>query len=594
MRSFIKIVLGSCLGVIVAILAIGFIGSFAVGSMLSLESQATSVKQNSVLRIKLNKPVPQKTNNTEAMFWNLSDDPLLGERDIIESIKAARTDNNIKGIYLTLSLAGIGNATAKTIRSAIVDFKESGKFVYAYCGNYGYSQGAYYLASAADKVFLHPMGSVDVHGFGAEIPFFKDMLDKMGVKMTIFYAGKFKSATEPFRLNQMSEENRLQVKSYMNELYSAFLADISDSRNLSTQKLHNAVSNLSGRTAEMAMESGLVDDLKFEDEVFEELKRQLDLDEDDDINFIELPSYHSSRSKDRDLGADSKIAVLYAEGEIRAGGETYGTITDDHYVEMIRKIGDDDKVRAVVLRVNSPGGDAFVSDEIWRALEVLQEKDIVVVASMADVAASGGYYIACGTDRIVAEPNTITGSIGVFGMVPNVQELFNDKLGIHMDTVKTAPYGTGVVSPFYAVGEEERQLMQENIDQTYTHFLERVAEGRKMTVDEVHEVAQGRVWTGKKAWELGLVDEMGDLEHAIQVARELAGIEDYRLTEYPRIKDPMQKLIEDLTGTKVKSAIQDQLLNHYFPTTAEALDQWEYLYSSDRPMARLPFNVPSL
>lgn len=589
MKSFIKIVLGSCLGVIVAALVVGLIFSGLAAAMFAKGGDTASLKQNSVLRLSLKDNIPQKTGNTEAAMFNFSDDPILGQYDIIEAIEAAASDKDIKGMFLTLGSKGIGSAKAQDIRNAIITFKESGKFVYAYCGNYGYGQSEYYIASAADEVFLHPLGAVDFRGFGSEIPFFKDMLDKLGVKMATFYAGKYKGATEPFRLNKMSDENRLQIKTYLSELYKSFLNDIGTSRDISPEELRRMAGELGGRTAELAKENGLVDDIKYADEVLNSIRESLDLKDDDEIPFISITDYHKLRDKDRKLRSGSKVAVLYAEGEIRAGKETYGMITDQHYVDMIRKIGDDDKVKAVVLRINSPGGDAFVSDEIWRELELLQEKDITVVASMADVAASGGYYIACGADEIIAEPNTITGSIGVFGLIPNVQELMNEKLGIHIDTVKTARYATGVVSPFFPIGDDEAALIQESIDRIYQVFLSRVAEGRDMSVEAVHEIAQGRIWTGVKAQEIGLVDALGDIDDAIARAVELADIEDYRITEYPRIKDPVQKLIEEITDSKGSTMLQDRLIQSYFPSSYSLLNEMEYLLNSGKPMARLPF-----
>jgi protease-4 len=267
-------------------------------------------------------------------------------------------------------------------------------------------------------------------------------------------------------------------------------------------------------------------------------------------------------------------------------------ITDDQYVDILRKIRKDDKVKALVLRVNSPGGDAYVSDEIWREIQLVREEGIPVIASMGDVAASGGYYIACGADRIIAEPNTITGSIGVFGLIPNFEELMNDKLGIHMDTVKTARYANGLVSPFYPVGPEEAALIQESIDRTYETFLGRVAQGRNMTRDAVHEVAQGRVWTGSSAREIGLVDELGDLDDAIRAAVELAGTDDYRITEYPRIKDPMQKLLEDITGQDLPTEIATRIFAKRFPQTNNLMSSLEFMLQCQNPIARLPFDLP--
>ena len=515
-------------------------------------------------------------------MYNFSEDPFLGLYEIRECIRHAKDDRNIKGIYLSLTSGGMGNATAQYLRDAILEFKESGKFVYAYSGNYGYSQGAYYLASSADQVMLHPLGAVDLRGFGAEIPFFKDMLDKIGVKMNVFYAGKYKGATEPFRLNQMSDENRYQIRQYISELYASFVKDIAAGRNQSEDQIRAAAENLSGRNADLALESKLIDQILYEDEVFDAISEQLDLNKDEKINFVDLNDYFAIKGKDLNLRAGSKIAVLYAEGEIRGGKEQYGMITDDQYVAILRKIRKDDKVKALVLRVNSPGGDAFVSDEIWREIQLVREEGIPVIASMGDVAASGGYYIACGADRIIAEPNTITGSIGVFGLIPNFEELMNDKLGIHIDTVKTARYANGIVSPFYPVGPDEAALVQESIDRTYEVFLSRVAQGRTMTRDAVHEIAQGRVWTGARAKEIGLVDQLGDLDDAIEVAAEMAGTDDFRINEYPRIKDPMQKLLEDITGQDLPAEIAAQMMTKRFPETSRLMSSLDFMLTMSK------------
>ena len=589
MRNLIKIIFGSCLGVILAILVLGLVGSLITSSFISSSTAMPTVKKNSVLHITLQRAIPEKTNNTPYSPVNFSNDLFIGTHDIVESIKAAKNDRNIKGIYLNILSGSIGNAKAKYIREALLDFKDGGKFIYAYSGDYGYDQGAYYLSSVADEVNLHPLGVVDFRGFGSSITFFKDMLDKLGVKMQPFYAGKYKGATEPFRRNNLSEENRHQIKTYVNELYQRFIDDIAKSRNTSSAALKSVANRLGGRSATLAQESGLVDALKYEDQVFDDLRDRLDIDSGGKIPMISIEDYHQSRKKERNLGAASKIAILHAEGEIRNGEETYGMITDDHYVDMIRKIGKDEKVKALVLRVNSPGGDAFVSDEIWRAIEVLKTKDIKVVVSMADVAASGGYYIACGADKIIAEPNTITGSIGVFGLIPNAAELMNEKLGVHVDTVKTAKYATGLVNPSYPIGEKEAALIQESVNRTYEVFLSRVAEGRKMSRDEVHEIAQGRVWTGQRALEIGLVDALGDLDMAIQDAADLADIDDYRLTEYPRVKDPMQKLLEDLMDGKLVKQAGDALVREIAPETMQMIQSLESVMAARRPMARLPF-----
>ena len=589
MRNLLKIIFGSCLGTILAILAIGFLSSVIASFFVSRGSTTPAIKPNSVLKIAFEKPIPEKTNNLQQAQYAFGEELYLGTYDIIKSIRAAKDDRNIKGIYMNIRSGSIGRAKAAFIREALRDFKESGKFVYAYSGDYGYTQSAYHLATIADQVSLHPLGVVDLRGFGAEIPFFKDMLDKIGIKMRAFYVGKYKGATEPYRRNDLSEENRYQIKTYLNEQYKKFVADIAEGRGLSESLIRKSANELDGRRASLALDAGLVDGLKYEDEVLDDLREQLDLDDDEKVPLMTLENYHRARKKSRNLGAGAKIAVVHAEGVIQNGDETYGLITDDHYVKMIRDIGEDEKVRAIVLRVNSPGGDAFVSDEIWRALEQLQEKDIKVVASMGDVAASGGYYISCGADKIVAQPSTITGSIGVFGVIPNMSELLNDKMGIHTDTVKTARYASGLASPFSPIGENEAAIIQESVDHTYEVFLSRVAEGREMSRDAVHEIAQGRVWTGNSAVEKGLVDELGTLEDAINIAADLAGIDDYRITEYPRIKDPVQKLIEDLSSGKLVEYAGEQMWIKQYPETAKLLENLEILFEARRPLALLPF-----
>lgn len=594
MKNFLRTVFGSCLGVLLAILVIGLIATLVGGSLMSKSSSKPSLSSNSVLKLDFKKLIPERTDNTVQGQDFLNEEKNLGLFEIVNTIEHAKDDKKIKGILLDLGFNSFGNAKAEAIRNALVDFKESGKFIYAYANRYGYGQGAYYLATTADQIWLHPLGAVDFRGFGMEMPFFKDLLDKVGVKMQPFYAGKFKSATEPFRRNDMSEENRKQVRAYVSEMWEDFLGDIAASRDLTVEELRDAAANVEGRLPAKALAAGLVDELLYEDQVFDELRTALDLDKDDKINFTSLENYNEVKGKDLNLSAPSKIAILYAEGQIRRGTETYGTITDEHYVEMLRKIRKDDKVDALVLRVNSGGGDAIVSDMIWREIELLKEKGVKVVASFADVAASGGYYIACGADKILAEPNTITGSIGVFGMAPNVQELFNEKLGIHMDTVKTLPYATGILSPFYPVGPEQARLIQEGVDHTYEVFLSRVAEGRNMTRDQVHEIAQGRVWTGRKALENGLIDELGDIKSAVAQAADLADVDDYRITEYPRIKDPITLLLEELTGQKTSSSWYNAAMQRRFPEATEMLETLEYILSTDQPQARLPFYFQSL
>ena len=595
MGKFLRTVFGSCLGVLLAILVIGLVLSVFASSFMGSAGGKPSITSNTVLRLQFNELIPQRTGNTAQPPNPLGDEMYIGLSEILHAIETAKDDRNIKGILLDLGFGSFGNATAQELRNALLEFKESGKFIYAYGNLYGYGQGSYYLASAADQIWLHPMAAVDFRGFGSQILFFKDMLDRVGVKMQPFYAGKFKSASEPFRRNNMSDENREQISVYVKALWDDFVGDISVARDIPVDRLEELASSVAGRQAEGALATDLVDDLLYEDQVHDRLREQLDLKKDEKIKFASLRKYAAANKRDLDLSAPSKIAIVYAEGQIMSGQETYGSITDEQYVKILRQIRQDDKVDAVVLRVNSGGGDAIVSDMIWREVERLKEKGIKVVASFADVAASGGYYIACGADEIIAEPNTITGSIGVFGIVPNVQQLFKEKFGIHMDTMKTNPYATGIVNPFYPIGPDQAAMIQESVNQTYETFLERVSTGRKMSRDEVHQVAQGRVWTGTHALEHGLVDQLGSLGDAIERAAALAGVDEYRISEYPRIKDPFTKLLEELTGQKMPTAsVEERVLARLFPETATAVKELETLMLAKGPQARLPIYFEGL
>ncbi len=473
-------------------------------------------------------------------------DDVLGLNAIVETLEHAAKDDKIKGIYINPENGlSMGLASAATIREAIVKFKESGKFVIA--NSKYYTQGAYYLSSAADTVYVNPLGGIDFHGFSAMIPFFKDMLDRVGIKMEVFYAGDFKSATEPFRLNEMTDKNRLQMRAFLEPVYTHFLTDIGVSRKKDVATLRGIADGLKVRTAEDAVVLGLADKIGYVDEVIADMKQRMGIKADDDLNVVSLEDYAMSFAKKKDYKAKDRIALVFAEGNILMDKGERGSIVDQKYVKLIREIRKDEKIKAIVLRVNSGGGSAIASENIWRELQLAKEAGKKIVVSMGDYAASGGYYIACNADKIVAEPNTLTGSIGVFSMMPNASKLFEEKLGIHWDTVKTAKYSTGV-NPFYDIAPVEAEHLQYSTEAMYATFLKRVADGRQMTTDSVHQIAQGRVWIGEKAKQIGLVDEIGDLDRAIELAAELSGIEKYRLLEYPKQIDPIQELMNEITG----------------------------------------------
>ncbi len=591
MKSFFKSVFASCLGIVIAFAAIFLIILiFAATSM----STSTSYSDNSILKLSLEEIVPEKTDNvvqSSSMFSNKVE--ALGLRRILKLIDAAAKDDKIKGILIENGSTSVGQATLLSLTEGLKKFKESGKFIYSYADYH--SQSSYMLCSVADSMFLNPQGGVDLKGFAVAIPFFKNTLDKIGVGMNIFYAGNFKSATEPYRLNEMSEYNRIQTRAFLDDMKDIMIDVISANRPLSREKIDNIMNELGGRTAEKSLENGLVDVIFYKDEMEDFLKEKLGVKKDKKLKTISLSKYNTladikEESKDKD-----KIAIVYAEGEIAYGGNEPGVISDERYMKMLRKIRNDDNIKAVVLRVNSPGGSAFASEMIWRELEQIKAAGKPVIASFGDYAASGGYYISSGADVIVSEPNTLTGSIGVFSILPDATKLFNDKLGINFDTVKTNDLAVGF-SPFLPLSDKERALLQESTLDIYDLFLERVSKGRNLPLDSTKVIAQGRVWTGRAAQKIGLVDKLGSLEDAIGIAAEKAGMDAYKIVEYPFVK-------EDFFTSIIKGIIQGQngdddegvLLNVANDKNAqkwlEMARQAQSIIKMKEPQARMPFIV---
>ena len=560
MKDFVKFVFASCLGVTLAGVALLFIGSSAVAGLVAgggAEGKAAA-KPNSVLNISLQAKIPEKTNNVQVDQFQLEMDNIIGVHDMARSINHAKADDNIQGIMIDLTSASLGQANASYLRETITDFKESGKFVLAYAP--AYSKGTYYLASAADEVYINPFSVMEFDGFAASIPFFKGMLDKIGVKMQVKYAGQFKSATEPFRLFEMSDQNKLQVRTYLEGMYEVYLDDIAASRNMTPNQLRAIANQGILLNSKEAMETGLVDGIKYKDEVLSELRTRLGLAGNDKIPTISLYDYAEFVGAKKDLKSSNKIAVVYAEGSIVDGEGELGNVGGDNYARIIRKARQDDNVKAIVIRVNSGGGSGMASENIWREIELAKADGKTVVTSMGDVAASGGYYIACNSDAILAQSNTITGSIGVFAMIPSFQDGMRQHLGVEVDTVKTTKFATSI-SPFFDMTDEEGDRIQKYIDEFYDHFLLRVSEGRGMTKAEAHEIAQGRVWTGKAALEIGLIDKIGDLDDAIAIAAEKAGISDYRLKEFPNVKEPIQQFIDNFMGNDGKEPMANKSVN---------------------------------
>jgi len=588
MKDFFKFTFASCLGVLLATIVFGIFFALIVGAVINSSGGSEAdqeVKKNSILTLRLDQFMPEQTNNTENRTFNFENPDVLGLHDVLDMIEHAKEDDKIEGIYIDGDQIMTGFSSSRLLRDAIIDFKESGKPVVSHANNYGQMQ--YYLASTADHIFLSPTGMLDFRGFGAVSPFFKGTLDKLGVEMNVFYAGDYKSATEPFRRTDMSEENREQTRQYLDESYNLFLEDIAAHTDLSKATLLDAANSLDTWNPQKVADINMVDELGYRSDAIRKLKELIEIEEDDKMYLVDPSSYGMSYKESTSGSSKQRVAVVYAEGEIRDGEDTPGMITGDKYVALLRKLRYNDDVKAVVLRVNSPGGSVISSDAIWHEVERIQEAGKPVIVSMGDLAASGGYYIACGSDKIYSQPNTITGSIGVFMMMPNTREFLEDKIGMTFDTVATAKYSTRL-NGIYEPNAAEGQALQMMVDNYYQVFLQRVAEGRGMSVEDVHKVAQGRIWTGNRAQTLGLVDEIGTLEDAIAEAASMAELDDYRIYEYPKVKNQWEQLMESFTNQDkvAKAAIDDKI--------SSVVPYYDFLNScieSDAPQARLPIFI---
>jgi protease-4 len=579
--GFFKLFFTSCLGTLLALGVV--VGGFIFAGVQASQGSLPTIKPNTVLKLQFNKPLPELSNNVVQDPYDfqgmLKDN--IGLRDACKLIAIAMNDDKIKGIYLDLSSIPIGWASSKVLRDQLVAFKESGKFIMSYATYY--DQKAYYFASVANPIYVHPEGGFSFYGFAGEMTYFKGLMDKLGVTAQIFYAGKFKSATEPFRRADMSEANRKQVTEYLGGMYDLYLEDLAASRNIGTDELFRIANNGLIRSPKDAVTYKLVDATKYKDEVLDELREKLGTSEDDEIEVATLKKYMSIH-KDalKESNGSDKVAVVYAEGSIVDGQGDKGSIGGDKYASIIRKLRKDKNVKAIVMRVNSGGGSALASDIIWRELEKAKEQGIKIVTSMGDVAASGGYYIASNSERIFAEDRTITGSIGVFGMIPNMRGLFEDHLGVTMDTVKIGKYSMmSRGSAFYEFSEEEGQIIQASVDQVYTTFKTRVSEGRNMSMEAVDSVAQGRVWLGETALEIGLVDELGGLEDAIKAVASSANLteDDYRVVGYPKTKSFEEQLLAALGEGDDSDEMKTKLLQNFKSslTPSEYSEYMEYI-----------------
>jgi protease-4 len=578
----------SMLGVFLSLILMFFILAGIIGAMVSSASSDETAKLESgtVLHVYFKAPIQDRTSDNPFEnfdFSSFKSTAQPGLNDIIKNIQKASTDPDISGIYLDLSGISGGMAVMEEIRNALLEFKESKKFIVAYADYY--TQGAYYIASVSDKIWVNPEGVVDFRGFSSEMPFLKGMLAKLEVEPQVIRHGKFKSAIEPFILDKMSDENKQQVATYVNAFWNHFVTEIAASRKIDVAQLHVIADSVLVQSAEDALTYKMVDKIGYKDEFLTDLASKTSKTEIDDIKFVNLNRYTKTKSTApaKEFTRD-KVAVIYASGDIVGGKGAADQIGSDALSETIRKARLDEKVKAVVLRVNSPGGDALASEVIWReALLCKQSKPFIV--SMGDVAASGGYYISCMADTIVAQPNTITGSIGVFGLLFNAKEMFNNKLGVNFDGYETGPYAnTGTMTR--PLTEGERRILQNSVERVYDTFTKRVADGRKMSQPDVDSIGQGRVWSGIDALQIGLVDVLGGLDDAVAIAAKKAGITNYRVSEMPEQKEPLQQFMEELSGDVETRYLKSKLGSDFeLVKYANEIMNWKGI------QARLPFSV---
>ena len=595
MKSFLKYTLATVVGLLIVHIILFFFFFIIVGAFASLSETPVNVKDNSILTIKLDGEIFDRVSDhplDNIDFLTMTPKKSLGMNKILSSIKKAAKDERITGIYLDLTeVYGSYGALAFTqeIRNALEKFKESGKFIYSY-SNMGYSQKSYYLATVADKVYVNPETPLLLLGMSSSISFYKEMLGKLGIQAEVIKVGKFKSAVEPFISDKMSDENRLQVKKYLDSSWGNITRAISASRHIPVDSINALADRFDIYTTTQFKDWGYFDGTAYENEMLSILKEKCKLDSTQKLNQISINDYQDVALPNQEIEFNTdKIAVIYAQGEIGME-QTDNTIGPD-LAKTIRKVRQDKNVKAIVLRINSPGGSALTSELIWKEVD-LASKSVPLIASMSNVAASGGYYIACAADTIVAEPTTLTGSIGIFGMFFNGEKLINN-IGINSNTVTTnkhSDFGGSYPLPLpinsRPLSTYDRNVLQNYVNQGYETFLNRVMTGRDLSREELDLIAEGRVWTGEDAQKIDLVDVLGGMEDAIKIAAEKAGIEKYSIVEYPTVKSPFETLMTELTS-KVKARMMKEELGA-FHTTWQQLKQ---IVHSQGLMARIPYDI---
>lgn len=584
MKDFLKYTLATIIGVILSGTILFFIGAAILFGIVASSESEVKVKPNSVMMLNFNGNVVERSQNNPLQQFFGDKFGNYGLDDILSSIKKAKDINDIKGIYIQANSLGASFATAEEIRNALIDFKKSGKFIIAYADSY--TQTMYYISSVADKVFLNPQGAIEWRGISSQPIFYKDLLQKIGIEMQVFKVGTYKSAVEPFIATEMSPANREQVTNFIGSIWNQLLSDVSVSRKISKDTLNEYADRMfMFHPAEESVKARLADSLIYRSEIKSYLKEISRIKGSDDLNILGLEDMVNVQRNVPMNKSGNCIAIYYAYGEIDNGMDNEEeAINSEKVIRDLGKLAKDDDVKAVVLRVNSPGGSAFGSEQIWHAVKTLKEKKPVIV-SMGDYAASGGYYISCAADYILAEPTTLTGSIGIFGMIPNIKGL-TDKIGITFDVVKTNKY-SDIGNMSRELSNDERSLIQMSVNQGYDLFIKRCAEGRNMSIDKLEKIAEGRVWTGSEAKRIGLIDELGGVNDALAIAAQRANIEEYTVVNLPEKVDFFSSLFEQDPSNYIKSMLIKGSIGEYYKT----FDFIKSLEKADYMQARVPFDL---
>ena len=586
MKNFLIYTLATITGIIISSILFFLIMLASLSAIVATGNKQVSINQNSILVLNAGVPIPDRSNpNPWSGFdiVNMTFAQTPGLNEILTDIKKATTDEKIKGILIENGLLSPGWATTGEIREALVKFRNSGKFVIAW-SDYVLSQAGYYVSTAADRIYLNPGAVMEFKGLSGEVMFYKKALDKIGVEVQVVRHGKFKGAVEPYILDKLSSENREQINDYVGSIWSHVVSGISESRNIPVEKLYRFADELSANNTEDALTNNLIDGLIYRDALIDTLKTLSGVSLDEKIQLVPMAKYSKVPYPGRQYSLKNKIAIIYAEGNIVMGKGNVTNIGGNNYAEIIRQLRKDTTIKSIILRVNSPGGNAVASDIMWQELN-LASKVKPVVVSMGNYAASGGYYISCPATKIYASPVTLSGSIGVFGLIPNANKLLHDKLGISVESVNTNKYAD-FPSVYRPMTTYERGVMQKNIEKIYSDFVSKVATGRNMDVSSVDSIGQGRVWTGIRAKKLGLIDEFGGLEDAIKGAAELAGVDKYSIKEYPVPEDPYTRIISSLSGN-----IRMKILNKELGENFSLYKELKEVSEMNGIQARLPYFI---